>query len=110
MPGRGVDEKSDCTDDLRGIGFDLARAGYPRRVGSLKRLLTRWKGRIVEPWSDAAGDRRSEAKARIEANTGHVPDDRELERVEHKVKVEHGDVDPRMSRPRNSPPPGASRR
>lgn len=69
-------------------------------MGKLKRKLTRLKGRVVEPWSDAAGDRHSEAKAHIEAETGRVPDEREIEQVKHEIKVERGDISPRRTRRR----------
>jgi hypothetical protein len=61
----------------------------------VKRKLTRLKGRIVEPVSDAAGDRRSEAKAHIEAASGDVPDDKDVERVERRVRRRHGDISSR---------------
>jgi hypothetical protein len=69
-------------------------------VGNLKRTLTRLKGRVVEPVSDAAGDRRSEAKARLEAKSGDVPDEHDVKRVERKVRRRHGDVSPPRTRRR----------
>ncbi len=57
-------------------------------------LLTRLKGKITRPIADAAGDRRSEAKARVEAATGTKPDDATLKVVEHRVRERHGDVQP----------------
>jgi len=58
----------------------------------MKRKLTRLKGRVVEPLSDAAGDRRSEAKAHLEAESGKVPDEGDVERAEKKVRRRHGDI------------------
>ena len=55
-------------------------------------LLTRLKGKFMRPVADAAGDRRSEAKARVEAATGTKPGDATLEVVEQHVRERHGDV------------------
>ena len=58
---------------------------------------------LVEPASDAPGDRHSEAKAHIETESGAVPDDKDVERVERRVRRRHGDISP-------SKPPTRSRR
>ncbi|MDQ1457118.1 MAG: hypothetical protein QOH28_2738 [Actinomycetota bacterium] len=50
------------------------------------------KGKATRPIADAAGDRRSEAKAVIETHTGHKPDEPELETVEDEIRRRHGDV------------------
>ena len=52
----------------------------------------RWKGRMTETMADAAGDRHSEAKARLEAQTGQIPDDDTVDTVERKVRQRHGDT------------------
>ena len=50
------------------------------------------KGKATRPIANAAGDRRSEAKAVIETRTGHQPDEHELETVEDEIRRRHGDV------------------
>jgi uncharacterized protein YjbJ (UPF0337 family) len=53
---------------------------------------TRIKGRVKEATGWATGDRRVEAEGLVEAETGHEPDQDELRRAEHAVRVAHGDV------------------
>ncbi len=71
-------------------------------MGKLERALTRLKGRIVEPVSDAAGDRRSEAKTHLEAETGEVPDENAVKGAECNVRRRHGDISPPRTRRRRT--------
>ena len=54
--------------------------------------FTRVTGKVTKPIADAAGDRRSEAKAAFEANTGHKPTETVLEAAEHETRRRHGDL------------------
>jgi hypothetical protein len=58
----------------------------------------RVKGKVVRPVAEAAGDRRSEAKAEFQAHTAHTPSDSTLDVVEHAVREHHGDVEPSAER------------
>ncbi|HEV7523432.1 MAG TPA: hypothetical protein VGP92_00605 [Acidimicrobiia bacterium] len=49
----------------------------------------------MKPVANAAGDRRSEAKALFEAQTGERPKDPQLDAVEHDIRRLHGDMDDR---------------
>ncbi|MDP9334132.1 MAG: hypothetical protein M3Q30_12610 [Actinomycetota bacterium] len=61
-------------------------------MGRLSEVWTRMKGKATRPIADAAGDRRSEAKAELEAHTGHKPDQHELDAVEDETRRRHGDI------------------
>ena len=54
--------------------------------------LTRAKGKVEEAAGWAAGDRRVEAKGKVEAEDGHQPAGEELEEAEDEVREEHGDI------------------
>ena len=54
--------------------------------------VTRAKGKVEEAVGWAAGDRRVEAKGKLEDETGDSPDDSALEEAEDEVRAEHGDV------------------
>lgn len=56
------------------------------------RRTTRVKGRVKEVTGWATGDRRTEAEGLVEAETGHEPDQNELRKAEHAVRVAHGDI------------------
>ena len=63
-------------------------------TGSLKRL----KGKVLRNVSVATGDREGEAKGKVEEETGHEPDENELEDATKQVKASHhdyGDQSPR---------------
>jgi hypothetical protein len=65
-------------------------------MGTLSELwtrMTRVKGRATRPIADAAGDRRSEAKNALEAQTGHRPEPRELHDMEQETRRKHGDLE-----------------
>ena len=62
-------------------------------MGKLSELWTRAKGKATKPIADAAGDRRAEAKAELEAETGHKPDEATLEAFEHEMRRKHGDIE-----------------
>jgi hypothetical protein len=62
-------------------------------MSKFNEFLTRAKGKVTRPWAEAAGDRRSEANAEVEAETGHKPDEQELEEVEHDVRRRYKDID-----------------
>ena len=62
-------------------------------MGKFSELWIRTKGKATKPVADAAGDRRSEAKAKLEAETGHKPDESTLEAFEHEIRRKHGDVE-----------------
>ena len=55
-------------------------------------LLVRLKGKLTRPVAHAAGDRRSEAKARLEAATGRKPDEPVVDAVKQHVRREHRDT------------------
>jgi hypothetical protein len=55
-------------------------------------LWIRLKGRLTGPIADAAGDRRSEALAELEAETGHKPAEKAVEARKQKVRRRHGDT------------------
>jgi hypothetical protein len=61
-------------------------------MGKLSELWIRAKGKATKPIADLAGDRRSEAKAAFEAETGHKPDEPTLEAIEHETRRKHGDL------------------
>ena len=54
--------------------------------------VTKAKGKIEEAAGWAAGDREVEAKGKIEAETGDVPDEETVDEVEDEVREEHGDI------------------
>ena len=58
---------------------------------------TRFKGTIARAVSDAAGDRRAEAKGDLEARTGREPEDAEVERAEQVVRQKHHDTTVRFN-------------
>ncbi|MDQ1434842.1 MAG: hypothetical protein QOF59_1658 [Actinomycetota bacterium] len=62
-------------------------------MSKLSEMWTRTKGKVARPWAEAAGDRRSEANAAIEAETGHKPDAKSLDEVEHEVRRRHNDIE-----------------
>jgi hypothetical protein len=55
---------------------------------------TRLKGRFVRPVADAAGDRRAEAKAWLEAATGHEPEEAAVDEAHDAVREQHHDTLP----------------
>jgi hypothetical protein len=61
-------------------------------MGKLSEIWTRMKGKATRPIADAAGDRRSEAKAELEAHTGRKPEEDELHAVEDETRRRHGDI------------------
>ena len=61
-------------------------------MGTLSEFWTRLKGRATRPIADAAGDRRSEAKNALEADSGHRPAEYELKATEHETRRKHGDL------------------
>jgi hypothetical protein len=61
-------------------------------MSDLNEKITRIKGKVTKPIANAAGDRRSEAKASVEAKTGQKPEDEKLDDVEQVVREKHGDV------------------
>lgn len=50
-------------------------------------------GKVKEVVSNAAGDRHAEAVGKVEAETGHTPDEREASQEEERVRREHRDID-----------------
>lgn len=54
--------------------------------------LTRAKGTLEEAAGWATGDRRVEAKGKVEKETGHDADEGEVEAVEDEVRRSHGDT------------------
>ncbi|MDQ1380795.1 MAG: hypothetical protein QOJ71_1514 [Actinomycetota bacterium] len=62
-------------------------------MSKLTEWLTRTKGKVARPWAEAAGDRRSEANAEIESETGHKPDTEVLSEVEHETRRRHHDIE-----------------
>ena len=78
--------------------FAAAPGAGPKKTGAASvttpsEAFTRVKGKVTKPIADAAGDRRSEAKAAVEAKTGHEPTETVLEAAEHETRRQHGDVD-----------------
>jgi hypothetical protein len=53
---------------------------------------TRLKGKATRPIADAAGDRRSEAKNELEAQTGEKPPRPVLDLEEQAERRKHGDI------------------
>ena len=53
---------------------------------------TRLKGKATRPIADAAGDRRSEAKNELEAQTGEKPTQPLLDLEEQVERRKHGDI------------------
>jgi hypothetical protein len=53
---------------------------------------TRLKGKATRPIADAAGDRRSEAKNELEAQTGEKPTPPLLDLEEQVERRKHGDI------------------
>jgi len=51
-----------------------------KKTGTLNRLIG---------W--VTGDRRAEAKGKVQEDTGHKPDEREADEAETEVRAEHGD-------------------
>jgi hypothetical protein len=67
---------------------------------------SRWvriKGRLTRPVAKAAGDRRSEAHAELEARTGRDPDDRTVDAAERVIKRRYRDTGGRRDRRQSSP-------
>jgi hypothetical protein len=62
-------------------------------MNNTRKILTRLKGKATRPIADAAGDRRSEAKAEFEARTGEKPPEPELHAVEEETRRRHGDIE-----------------
>lgn len=60
--------------------------------------IVKLKGKIMKPIADAAGDRRSEAKAKLEAETGTAPEEADIDVVEHETREQHGDISPHTQR------------
>jgi hypothetical protein len=54
---------------------------------------TRFKGKATRPIADAAGDRRSEAKNAVEAQTGEKPSEPVVDVVEQAARRKHGDIE-----------------
>ncbi len=54
--------------------------------------VTRVKGKVEEAVGWATGDRRTEAKGRVEEKTGDSPDESTIEDAEDEVREDHGDV------------------
>jgi uncharacterized protein YjbJ (UPF0337 family) len=54
--------------------------------------VTRVKGKVEEAVGWATGDRRVEAKGKVEEETGESPDEETVEDVEDDVREDHGDV------------------
>lgn len=53
---------------------------------------TRVKGKIEEAVGWATGDRKAEAKGRVEAETGRAPSEDEVDQQEDEVRKDHGDI------------------
>jgi len=68
-------------------------ASVPTRRHPILRAWTRLKGAFMRPISDAAGDRRAEASAALEAHTGREPRDEQLDAAEHEIRRRHGDIE-----------------
>jgi hypothetical protein len=66
--------------------------GYSSDMSKLGKTLTRLKGKAMRPLADAAGDRRSEAKATLEAQTGEKPNEPQLNEYEYETRLHHGDL------------------
>jgi hypothetical protein len=54
---------------------------------------TKLKGKATRPIADAAGDRRSEARNAVEAETGEKPPEPVIDVVEQAARRQHGDVE-----------------
>jgi hypothetical protein len=61
-------------------------------MSKLNEKITRIKGKVTRPIAQAAGDRHSEAKNAVEANTGKKPEDATLDAAEHATRAKHNDV------------------
>jgi hypothetical protein len=75
----------------------IRASGTPEFMGDVHKedsIWTRLKGKLTRPLADAAGDRRAQAKAEIEAATGKVPDDDTIDAVQQVVRKRQGDTDP----------------
>ena len=57
-----------------------------------ERRATRTKGKLKEVVGQATGDRHVEAVGRVEAETGHEPDQQEEREAEKQVRRNHGDI------------------
>jgi len=57
-----------------------------------ERRATKAKGKLKEALGNATGDRHVEAVGRVEAATGHEPDEREAREAEIEVRRAHGDI------------------
>ena len=55
--------------------------------------LVRLKGKLVRPYTKAAGDRHSEAKAKLEAESGHKPAEGTVDATEHDLRHDYRDID-----------------
>ncbi len=64
-------------------------------MASSDSLLVRLKGKLVRPYAKAAGDRHSEAKAKLEAESGHKPPERTIDATEHELRRQYHDLDER---------------
>lgn len=53
---------------------------------------TKTKGRLKEALGYVTGDRHVEAVGRVEASTGHEPDEREEHEAVQEVRRDHGDI------------------
>lgn len=59
---------------------------------------TRLKGKVLRNVSVATGDRRGEAKGKVEQETGHEPSPGELDEATKQVKAKHHDYGERTER------------
>ena len=57
-----------------------------------ERRATKVKGKLKETLGYVTGDRHVEAVGRVEASTGHEPDQREEHEAEQHVRSDHGDI------------------
>lgn len=62
-------------------------------MASSESLWVRLKGKLVRPYAKAAGDRHSEAKAKLEAESGHKPPAPLLDATEHELRRDYHDLD-----------------
>jgi uncharacterized protein YjbJ (UPF0337 family) len=60
--------------------------------------LTRFKGKVLRNVSVATGDRKGEAKGKVEEETGHEPNREELDDATKRVKASHHDYGERTRR------------
>ena len=60
--------------------------------------LTRLKGKVLKNVSVATGDRKGEAKGKVEQESGHEPDRDELDEATKQVKKSHHDYGERSHR------------